>query len=138
MSAKGPHFCVVGSVQVAGLAPEENSDLQWNYGLELSRKKPKERLFLENSLNIYKNNNNSQMSSSLDLLQPGSVSTGLELSLDNPRAASSGDSSLLGLVGVDLDRELRRHDAEIDRYVKLQVGISRFVIFVSMNLFAFL
>lgn len=57
-------------------------DLQWNYGLEPERKRLKEQDFLEN---------NSQISS-LDFLQPRSVSTGLGLSLDNTRVASTGDS----------------------------------------------
>ncbi|XP_019152675.1 PREDICTED: probable BOI-related E3 ubiquitin-protein ligase 2 [Ipomoea nil] len=100
--------------QVAGLAPgtveESGQDLQWNYGLEPKKKRPKEQDFLEN---------NSQISS-LDFLQPRSVSTGLGLSLDNGRLASSGDSSFLGLSGDDIERELQRQDAEIDRYIKVQ------------------
>ncbi|KAI3465342.1 hypothetical protein Pfo_022005, partial [Paulownia fortunei] len=105
---------------VAGLAPgqEENRlDLQWTFGLEPKRKRPKEQVFLEN--NIINNDNNSQISS-VDLLQARSVSTGLGLSLENSRLASSGDSALLGLVGENLDRELQRQDAEIDRYIRLQ------------------
>ncbi|KAL3840411.1 hypothetical protein ACJIZ3_025002 [Penstemon smallii] len=105
--------------QVAGLAPgpvqeEKGLDLEWGFGLEPKRKRPKEQVFLEN------NNNNSQMSSSVEFLQARSVSTGLGLSLDNPRMTSSGDSALIGLVGDDFNRELQRQDAEIDRYVKLQ------------------
>ncbi|XP_059279339.1 probable BOI-related E3 ubiquitin-protein ligase 2 isoform X1 [Lycium ferocissimum] len=100
--------------QVVGLAPgtadDGGLDLQWNYGLEPKKKRPKEQDFLEN---------NSQISS-LDLLQPRSVSTGLGLSLDNGRLASSGDSAFLGLVGDDIERELQRQDAEIDRYIKVQ------------------
>lgn len=64
-------------------------------------------------------NNNSQISS-VDLLQRRSVSTGLGLSLDNGRLASSCDSAFLGLVGDDIERELQRQDAEIDRYIKVQ------------------
>ncbi|KAL6527380.1 hypothetical protein OROGR_016470 [Orobanche gracilis] len=111
--------------QVAGLAPgsalEENGpDLLWNFGLESKRKMPIELVFLENSINNHNSNTNSQMSS-VDLLQARSVSTGLGLSLDNPRlTSSSGDSSLLGLVGDSLDQELQRQDAEIDKYIKLQ------------------
>ncbi|KAI3460221.1 hypothetical protein Pfo_016884 [Paulownia fortunei] len=110
--------------QVAGLAPgpahEENGlESQWNFGLESKKKRPVEQVFLENNLNNNNSNNNSQMSS-VDLLQARSVSTGLGLSLDNPRLNSSGDSALLGLVGDALDRELQRQDAEIDRYIKLQ------------------
>ncbi|GFP82599.1 probable boi-related E3 ubiquitin-protein ligase 3 [Phtheirospermum japonicum] len=88
--------------QVAGLAPgpaheESGPDSHWNFGLESKRKRPIE--------------------------QARSVSTGLGLSLDNPRlTSSSGDSALLGLVGDALDQELQRQDAEIDRYIKLQVG----------------
>nr|GMC55046.1 probable BOI-related E3 ubiquitin-protein ligase 2 [Ipomoea batatas] len=100
--------------QVAGLAPgtveESGQDLQWNYGLEPKKKRPKEQDFLENNSPI----------SSLDFLQPRSVSTGLGLSLDNGRLASSGDSSFLGLSGDDIERELQRQDAEIDRYIKVQ------------------
>ncbi|KAL6504361.1 hypothetical protein OROGR_026284 [Orobanche gracilis] len=111
--------------QVAGLAPgsslEENGpDLLWNFGLESKRKMPIEQVFLENNINNNNSNTNSQMSS-VDLLQARSVSTGLGLSLDNPRlTSSSGNSSLLGLVGDSLDQELQRQDAEIDRYIKLQ------------------
>ncbi|KAL1534158.1 RING-type E3 ubiquitin transferase [Salvia divinorum] len=110
--------------QVAGLAPgpphEENElESQWNIGLEANKKRPIEQVFLDNNLNKSNSNNNSQISS-VDLLQARSVSTGLGLSLDNPRLASSGDSALLGLVGDALDRELQRQDAEIDRYIKVQ------------------
>ncbi|KAK4352104.1 hypothetical protein RND71_027622 [Anisodus tanguticus] len=100
--------------QVVGLAPgtgdDGGLDLQWNYGLEPKKKRPKEQDFLEN---------NSQISS-VDLLQPRSVSTGLGLSLDNGRLASSGDSAFLSLVGDDIERELQRQDAETDRYIKVQ------------------
>ncbi|KAJ8541110.1 hypothetical protein K7X08_001926 [Anisodus acutangulus] len=100
--------------QVVGLAPgtgdDGGLDLQWNYGLEPKKKRPKEQDFLEN---------NSQISS-VDLLQPRSVSTGLGLSLDNGRLASSGDSAFLSLVGDDVERELQRQDAETDRYIKVQ------------------
>ncbi|KAK6115916.1 hypothetical protein DH2020_008185 [Rehmannia glutinosa] len=110
--------------QVAGLAPgpanEENGlDSQWNLGFESKKKRPIEQAFLENNINNNNSNTNSQMSS-VDLLQARSVSTGLGLSLDNPRLTSSGDSALLGLVGDALDQELQRQDAEIDRYIKLQ------------------
>ncbi|CAN4092685.1 unnamed protein product [Withania somnifera] len=101
--------------QVMGLAPgtadDGGLDLQWNYGLEPKEKRPKEQDFLEN--------NNSQISS-VDLLQRQSVSTGLGLSLDNGRLASSGDSAFLGLVGDDIEREMQRQDTEIDRYIKAQ------------------
>lgn len=81
-------------------------DLQWNYGLEPSKKRPKEQDFLEN---------NSQISS-IDFLQPRSVSTGLGLSLDNGRK----DSSFLGLSADDIECELQRQDAQIDRFIKVQ------------------
>lgn len=95
-----------------GTADDGGLDLQWNYGLEPKKKRPKEQDFMEN--------NNSQISS-VDLLQRRSVSTGLGLSLDNGRLASSCDSAFLGLVGDDIERELQRQDAEIDRYIKVQV-----------------
>lgn len=102
---------------MAGLAPgpalvPDKSDDLLNFGGELEKKRPKEQDFLEN--------NNSQISS-VDFLQPRSVSTGLGLSLDNGRLTSSGDSPFLAIVGDDIDRELQRQDAEIDRYIKVQV-----------------
>lgn len=112
-------FCVV-AVHVVGLAPgpvpaadgsDGGLDLQWNYCLEPKKKRPKEQDFLEN---------NSQISS-VDFLQPRSVSTGLGLSLDNGRLASSGDSPFLVLSDDGIERELQRQDAEIDRYLKVQV-----------------
>ena len=63
--------------------------------------------------------NNSQISS-VDFLQARSVSIGLSLSLDNTHIASTGDSALLSLIGDDIDRELKRQDAEIDRFLKVQ------------------
>ncbi|KAE8715485.1 heat stress transcription factor B-4-like [Hibiscus syriacus] len=106
---------------VVGFAPgpiplAEGSDggaeMQWNNGVEPKRKKLKEQDFLEN---------NSQISS-VDFLQTRSVSTGLGLSLDNNNnlMASSGDSALLSLIGDDIDYELMRQDAEIDRFLKVQ------------------
>ncbi|XVF36293.1 hypothetical protein REPUB_Repub19eG0045700 [Reevesia pubescens] len=87
------------------------AELQWNNGVEPKRKKMKEQDFLEN---------NSQISS-VDFFQAQSVSTGLGLSLDNNnRMASLGDSALLSLIGVDIDHELQRQDAEIDRFLKVQ------------------
>lgn len=90
------------------------ADLQWNYGFEPKRKKPKEQDFLENNSPI----------SSVDFLQPRSVSTGLGLSLDNTRVASTGDSALLSLIGDDIDREIQQQDTEIDRFLKVQVPFS--------------
>ncbi|GFS30624.1 S-ribonuclease binding protein 1 [Actinidia rufa] len=104
-----------GLVHVVGFAPAGDGcdggvELQWNYGLESKKKRLKEQDFLEN---------NSQISS-LDFLQARSVSTGLGLSLDNGRLASSGDSPFRGLIADEIDRELQRHDAEIDRFLKIQ------------------
>lgn len=111
------------SVHVAGFAPgpvtaadggDVGMDMPWNFGLEPEKKKLKEQDFLEN---------NSQISS-VDFLQPRSVSTGLGLSLDNNRMASTGDSALLSLIGDDIDRELQQQDTEIDRFLKVQVLFS--------------
>lgn len=97
----------------AGDGCDGGVELQWNYGLESKKKRLKEQDFLEN---------NSQISS-LDFLQARSVSTGLGLSLDNGRLASSGDSPFRGLIADEIDRELQRHDAEIDRFLKIQVWV---------------
>lgn len=130
-------FLLFFAVQVAGLAlgpaHEENGlESQWNFGLEAKKKQPIEQVFLEKNLNNNNSNNNSQISS-VDLLQARSVSTGLGLSLENPRLSSSGDSALLGLVGDALDRELQRQDVEIDRFVKLQVGSCSFLILFPLS-----
>ncbi|KAH9758202.1 RING-type domain-containing protein [Citrus sinensis] len=104
---------------VVGFAPgpvnatdgsDGGADLRWNSGLEPKRKRLKEQDFLEN---------NSQISS-VDFLQARPVSTGLGLSLDNTRMASSADSALLSFIGDDIDSELQRQDAEIDRFLKVQ------------------
>ncbi|KAM7279680.1 hypothetical protein ACFE04_006814 [Oxalis oulophora] len=106
-----PQFHVVGfapGLQVPGADASNGAiELQWN---ESKKMKLKEQDFLEN---------NSQISS-VDFLQPRSVSTGLGLSLDNNRMASTGDSSLFTLIGDDIDQELQRHDAEVDRFLKVQ------------------
>lgn len=111
----------MGLVHVVGFAPgpvhpadgsNGGINLQWNYGLEPESKRLKEQDFLEN---------NSQISS-VDFLQPRSVSTGLGLSLDNTRLTSTGDSALLSLIGDDIDRELQQQDLEIDRFLKVQVS----------------
>ncbi|KAM1507338.1 hypothetical protein C1H46_003579 [Malus baccata] len=113
------HPPYVPPFHVEGFAPgpvaatdgsDNGADLQWHYGFESKRKKLKEQDFLEN---------NSQISS-IDFLQPRSVSTGLGLSLDNTRMVSTGDSSLLSVIGDDVDHELQRQDAEIDRFLKAQ------------------
>ncbi|XP_028772550.1 probable BOI-related E3 ubiquitin-protein ligase 2 [Neltuma alba] len=113
------HPPYVPPFHVAGFAPgpvpaadgsDGGADVQWNYDLEPERKRLKEQDFLEN---------NSQISS-VDFLQPPSVSTGLGLSFDNARLASTGDSALLSLVGDDIDQELQQQDVEIDRFLKVQ------------------
>lgn len=95
-------------------------ELRWNYGLESKKNKLKEQDFLENHSQI----------SSVDFLQPRSVSTGLGLSLDHGRMASSGDSSFLRFIGDDINLELQRQDAEIDSFLKVQVCFSLEVTFV--------
>ena len=94
--------------------------MRWNSGLEPKRKRLKEQDFLEN---------NSQISS-VDFLQVRPVSTGLGLSLDNTRMASSADSALLSFIGDDIDSELQRQDAEINRFLKVQVKILEFIGFL--------
>lgn len=102
-------------------------DFEWNnYGLEPTRKRIKEQDFFDN---------NSQISS-IDFWQARSVSTGLGLSLDNARIASSDCSALLSLVGDDVERELQRQDAEIDRFLKIQVVLQEmenFYISISLD-----
>lgn len=100
-------------------------DLQWNYGLEPKRKRLKEQDFLDN---------NSQISS-IDFLQARSVSTGLGLSLDNNRVASTGDSALLSLIGDDIDHELLQQDTEIDRFLKLQVCLFANTLFLWFHVY---
>ncbi|KAL8256297.1 hypothetical protein R6Q59_031364 [Mikania micrantha] len=103
------HPPYIPQFHVVGFAP--GTDVS---DLELRNKRPKEQEFFEN------NNANSQISS-IDFLQQRSVSTGLGLSLDNGRLASSGESSFVaGLMEDDLQLELRRQDAEIDRFMKIQ------------------
>ncbi|XP_028783990.1 probable BOI-related E3 ubiquitin-protein ligase 2 [Neltuma alba] len=113
------HPPYVPPFHVVGFAPgpfppadgsDGGADLQWNYGLEPERKRLKEQDFLEN---------NSQISS-IDFLQTRSVSTGLGLSLDNTRVASTGDSALLSLIGDDIERELQQQDAEIQKYLRVE------------------
>ncbi|XVF64079.1 hypothetical protein PTKIN_Ptkin09bG0138200 [Pterospermum kingtungense] len=114
-----PPFHVVGfapgPVPVTDGSDEGGAELLWHNAVEPKRKKLKEQDLLEN---------NSQISS-VDFFQPRSVSTGLGLSLDNNnnnnnRMASSSDSALLSLNGDDIDHELQRQDAEIDRFLKIQ------------------
>ncbi|XP_008782230.2 probable BOI-related E3 ubiquitin-protein ligase 2 [Phoenix dactylifera] len=100
-------------VHVMGLAPGSvpTADGGSNWW-EPRRKKVKEQDLLENS-----------QISSIDFLQTGSVSTGLGLSLDDRRvAASSGDSPLLlPMIDEDINREIERVDAEMDRFIKIEV-----------------
>ncbi|KAF5747038.1 BOI-related E3 ubiquitin-protein ligase 2 [Tripterygium wilfordii] len=104
---------------VAGFAPspvpvtdvsDVGADLQWNFVMEPKNKQLKEHDFLEN---------NSQISSD-DFLQAQSGSKGIGLSLDNTRVATSGDATLLSLIGDNIDLELQRQDAEIDRFLEVQ------------------
>ncbi|NP_001290526.1 probable BOI-related E3 ubiquitin-protein ligase 2 [Elaeis guineensis] len=101
-------------VHVMGLAPGSVPAADGgSNGWEPRSKKLKEQDFLENS-----------QISSIDFLQTGSVSTGLGLSLDDRRvAASSGDSPLplLPMIDEDIDREVQRMDAEMDRFIKIEV-----------------
>ncbi|KAJ0232127.1 SBP1 [Hirschfeldia incana] len=99
---------------VAGFSPvmqtdgsDGVADFEWN---GFGRKRMNEMEFMEN---------NSQISS-IDFWQGRSVSTGLGLSLDSARIGSSDGSALLSLVGDDVERELQRQDAEIDRFLKIQ------------------
>lgn len=121
-------------VHVVGFAPgpfppadgsDGGADLRWNYGLEPERKRLKEQDFLEN---------NSQISS-IDFLQTRSVSTGLGLSLDNTRMASTGDSALLSLIGEDIERELQQQEAEIQRHLRMQVSARYLVSLLVRNPF---
>lgn len=96
----------------------DGADLQWTYcNLEPKKKKLKEQDFL----------NGNTLVSSGNCLQTRPVSTGLGLSLDNSRMDSSavaiaggGSSLLLSLMGDAIDVELRKHDAELDRFLKVE------------------
>ncbi|CAG7909493.1 probable BOI-related E3 ubiquitin-protein ligase 2 [Brassica rapa] len=93
---------------VAGFAPVVQIDGgEWN---SFGRERVKEMDFLENSSQL----------SSIDFWQGRSVSTGLGLSLDSAPIGSSDGSALLSLVRDDVERELQRQDAEIDRFLKIQ------------------
>ncbi|KAG5251269.1 BOI-related E3 ubiquitin-protein ligase [Salix suchowensis] len=111
------HAPYVPPFHVAGFAPvpvNDGSDggleLQWDYRLEPKRNRLKEQDFLENHSQI----------SSVDFLQPQSVSTGLGLSLDNTHVSSSGDSALLSIIGDDIDSELQQQRVEVDKFLKIQ------------------
>lgn len=110
-------------VHVVGFAPgtapgpdasDGVADFPLMYGIEPKKKRLKEQDLFEN---------NSQISS-IDFLQPRPVSTGLGLSLDNTRMASTGDSPLVSLIGQDVDLELQRQDEDIEKFLKVQVWIT--------------
>ncbi|XP_068638005.1 probable BOI-related E3 ubiquitin-protein ligase 2 [Aristolochia californica] len=104
-----PSFHVIGLAPGTAPTLDTGVGLQWN-NLELKKKKLKEQEFLENS-----------QISSVDFLQTRSVSTGLGLSLDDRRMpSSSGESPLMSLLDEDIDSEIQRQDAEMDRFIKLQ------------------
>lgn len=97
-------------------------------GWEPNRKRVKEQEFLEDS-----------QISSIDFLHTGgSVSTGLGLSLDDRRVGvSSGESSLvLSSIDEEIGREIQRQDAEMDRFLKLQVrGFFFWVSYILKSIF---
>ncbi|XP_022982266.1 probable BOI-related E3 ubiquitin-protein ligase 2 [Cucurbita maxima] len=108
-----PPFHVVGFAPDTAPATDASdgaADFHWMYGLEGKKKRLKEQDLFEN---------NSQISS-IDFLQPRPVSTGLGLSLDNTRMASTGDSPLVSLIGDDIDHELQRQDEDIEKFLKIQ------------------
>ncbi|XP_071694019.1 probable BOI-related E3 ubiquitin-protein ligase 3 [Rutidosis leptorrhynchoides] len=114
-----PQFHVLGFAPGTDVS-NEGFDLLRNYDVASRTKRPKEQEFLENNNNNNTNIANSQISS-IDFLQPRSVSTGLGLSLPNGRLASSGESCFVsGIMGDEIERELRRQDAEIDSFLKIQ------------------
>ncbi|KAF5198704.1 Boi-related e3 ubiquitin-protein ligase [Thalictrum thalictroides] len=99
-------------------------DLRWNNnnnGSDPKRRRLKEEDFLETNINNNNINTNSQISS-LDFFQTRSVSTGLGLSLDDRRIVSSGDSPVFSILDDELDRELQRQEAEMDRFIKVQMS----------------
>lgn len=105
-----PPWFAPSPVPVADVA-DARDEFQLGFGFEPQKKRIKEQDLLEK--------NNSQLSS-IDFLQARPVSTGLGLSLDNNRLASPINSPFLGLLGDEIDMELQRQDAEIDRFLKIQ------------------
>lgn len=96
-----------------GLAPAAAADGR-SSGWEL-RKRIKEQDLLENS-----------QITSIDFLRAGSVSTGLGLSLDDRKVATSSEESqflLLPTIDEAINREVQRMDAEMDRFIKLEVSL---------------
>ncbi|KAF6145759.1 hypothetical protein GIB67_016208 [Kingdonia uniflora] len=123
--ANQSHPQYIPPFHVVGLAPGTMQrgdgggvDLQWenNNGFEPKKKRLKEEVFLDSNNH---NNPNSQISS-LDFFQTRSVSTGLGLSLDDKRIVSSSDSSGFSLFDDEIDRELQRQEAEMDRFIEVQ------------------
>ncbi|KAF9623047.1 hypothetical protein IFM89_036183 [Coptis chinensis] len=111
-----PPFHVVGFAP-GPVAASDGGGLGWNNnGSEMKRRRLKEEDFLDTNNNM---NTNSQISS-VDFFQTRSVSTGLGLSLDDRRIVSSGDSPVFSLLDNEIDRELQRQEAEMDRFIKVQ------------------
>ncbi|XP_047334795.1 probable BOI-related E3 ubiquitin-protein ligase 3 [Impatiens glandulifera] len=107
-----PSFHVVGLAPYPVPATDASDglavDFPLNYGFESRRKRLKELDFLDNNTQF----------SPVDFIQTRSVSTGLGLSLDNGRLASSGDSSpFLGVIG----NELSEYNADLDGFLRVQV-----------------
>ncbi|KAJ4820091.1 SBP (S-ribonuclease binding protein) family protein [Rhynchospora pubera] len=104
-------------VDAMGLAPVSigmGSNLAADAASNGWGRRPKEQEFLENS-----------QITSIDFLQTGgsAVSTGLALSLDDRRAASSSGESpllLLPMVDEEIACEVQRMDAEMDRFIRTQ------------------
>ncbi|GAB2269598.1 hypothetical protein Dimus_004523 [Dionaea muscipula] len=111
-----PQFHVVGFAPGAAAAPGgvdgyAGGNIQWDYGSEQKAKRLREQDFLDSNAHP----------TSVNFLQPHSVSTGLGLSLENTSGAgSSVDSHFLNIVGDEIDREMQRQNAEMYRYVKIQ------------------
>lgn len=104
--------CFEALVAGLGAADESNREYNLQFGLEPKKRKLEVQDFFENNSEI----------SSLDILRPMPVSTGLGLSLDNGNMSTSGESGLLlSLIGDDISKELRQQDAEMDRLLKVQV-----------------
>lgn len=116
-----------------------DGDLRWSSGSGITKKRLKEKDFLEINNNHHYNNNNNNTNtnsqiSSVDFLQSRSISTGLGLSLDDRRMVSSRESPVLSLFNDEINRELQRQDLEIDRLVKVQVLNLYFVLLFSSEI----
>eukprot|EP00262_Sarcandra_glabra_P017681 TRINITY_DN6142_c1_g1_i2.p1 TRINITY_DN6142_c1_g1~~TRINITY_DN6142_c1_g1_i2.p1 ORF type:complete len:252 (-),score=42.84 TRINITY_DN6142_c1_g1_i2:188-943(-) len=55
-----------------------------------------------------------------EVAETQSASTELGLSIDDRRMASSGDSRVFNVLDDEIERELQRQDAEMNRFVKFQ------------------